>query len=441
MFKKIKWGGGAKRTFVIPTEKTQKTGKESSVEKKSSQQGDIMLASPHSSELWHLENLQSLIPNKQKIQKVTVSGWSRLLLPRLQKTMWQNLPERTSTLLLQPDKVRYEQYLVSMLGRILADELRRPQGKTGLALPEETPEKETVASHRLVLDSRERSLCSLLGGLPFVCVETLPLADIVFRTNEEDQVLFERKRADDLYQGIVSSKFMQQRSRLVEVVRQSQNQQRVVVLHESPAWACHSNDGLGLPHNKFLKALKPRAPGKGRKPALSCEELNQSFLVSTVLKHQLPVVDTAHVYHTALLLLDFYRLWVKDQSSPSNATLNCAEEQRRLAVSKAKKQVSKTAGASDVETVAMLAVTLGAPKAVAVQKEFKTVSTLAALASQDRRGLHTRLANIEYGEAKPSASSKKARKGDQPQTQQKPALKRRKIGPGTAETFLKKMGW
>lgn len=402
----------------------------------------LFLAPTAGSSAWRLETLKKLVPKEQPIKKVTAGEWSRLLLPRLKECMWGAVPEQTSSLLTQQEQERFEGSLVSMLGRILADDLRRPRGRTGLALPEETPPEEQVASYQLVLDVRERSLCSLLGGLPFVHVETLPLADIVFRTSGKDEVLFERKRTDDLYQGIVSSKFMQQRSRLAEAVRLSGGQKRVVVLHESPAWACHSNDGLRQPHNKFLKALTPRAPGRGRKPGLGCEELNQSFLVSTVLTHSLPVVDTAHVYHTAVLLLDFYRLWLKDQTSPSNATQTCAEEQRRLATAKARKEVSRgDAGTADVDTVAMLAVTLGAPKAVAVQQEFKTVSALAALASEDRGELHRRLASLEYGQARPPAPSKKAAKGGVPQSRQKPAPKRRKIGPGTAETFLKKMGW
>lgn len=414
MFTQVQWGGELPAGV---SSSAQKGGKLSVISMSTNQVQQI----PHK-KAWNLKNLQKLV-KKKTLSKISTNEWGDLILPYWQNVALGSLPLKLNKLLLPSQRKHEEAQLARMLGRILADDLKRTVSKTGLACVEEDEEviapemaqkkSPTDDKHLIILDSRERSLCALLKGLPFVRVETLDLGDIVFEHKGKKSLVFERKRMDDLHQGIVSSKFMQQRARLTDL-KEAEAGLKIVLLHESPFWACQSNQGESLPHNKFLKTLKTRSKG------LKCEELVQSFLVSTVFTHKIPTIDTAHVYHTALIILDFYRLWCKNQQV-GDSVISVAEEQRRLAVSKAKKTTRPYSNKREISTVAMLAVSVGASKAVSIQREFGSLAHLASLATKDRASVHRRVAALEYGPQK--------------------GKKRRKIGPGTAETFLKTIGF
>jgi len=158
----------------------------------------------------------------------------------------------------------------------------------------------------LVVDSRERQLAALLGSLPFARCEALAVGDVEFRWEGQAARVWERKRADDALQALHSGKFTKQREALRAVW--SQRPGCAGYLLESPGWLLAPVARCEDPALRPLKRARVLTQG-GAQPARERLRTLRSLASSLAAKDGFPVLESAHVLHTALLVLSLFRAW------------------------------------------------------------------------------------------------------------------------------------
>lgn len=279
--------------------------------------------------------------------------------------------------------------LVRILARIARDSALGKSPVCGLG-------STSRANLVLKIDTREKVLVQILGQLPFVEVVTLTLGDIEF-SDERDQdrtVLIERKRDDDALQNM--KKLEQQRSRLVEWVQEKSATRRALFIHETPSWATDVFLDGTHPLPSFCRFQNTYSQ---HRQSLTPAELGLSIQSATVLTYNLPWVSSAHTWHTAALVLDFYRCWAKNQKPKSTAVTASAEKCAQV----------RASSSTGNPTLQFFMLCLGPQKGSAVFGRWKSLEELTRNLRETPHATEKRLTNLRYGQDNRRVGPKNAR--------------------------------